>query len=171
MITHRAVVMMAGLPGTGKSTLATRLARSLGLLVIDKDLIHSVMMDRGADRAQSAEIAYEISFWLLADFVNRQDKSAIFDSAGRQPFVLGRLQNICAQARTPLKVIHCRATAAERARRLNARTSVSSQLQTNQFADADDLVFYAYLPDNRLIVDTTDGVDFVLHDCLVYLQQ
>ena len=96
MITHRAVVMMAGLPGTGKSTLATRLARSLGLLVIDKDLIHSVMMDRGADRAQSAEIAYEISFWLLADFVNRQDKSAIFDSAGRQPFVLGRLQNICA---------------------------------------------------------------------------
>jgi predicted kinase len=167
---HTSVVMMAGLPGTGKSTLATALAKQLGFVIIDKDRIHSAMIAKGWDKTASAEVAYEVAFWLLDDLVNQQEHAVIFDSAGRQPFIFARLQAICAQHPTPLKVIHCRAATHERSRRLSLRPSIGSQLQTNQFTDAEDYAFYAYLPDQRFIADTTHGVAQVLPACVTYLQ-
>ncbi len=169
-MTNKTVLMMAGLPGTGKSTLAALLAKSTGWLIVDKDLIHSALIANGLDKAQSAGAAYEAVFWLMDDFVHRQDKSAIFDSAGRQKFVFTRLQSICNASGAHVKVIQCRAAASVRDKRLQSRQSVDSQLNSNQFTDEDDVAFYAYLPTSRLIVDTTSGVESVLMKCLAYLE-
>ena len=46
----RTIVAMAGLPGTGKSTLAAAIARALGALILDKDEIRDEMF--GPDRIE-----------------------------------------------------------------------------------------------------------------------
>lgn len=44
MISPPTLVMFAGLPGTGKSTLALALGKSLGWPVIDKDILNAVLL-------------------------------------------------------------------------------------------------------------------------------
>ena len=67
-------------------------------------------------------------------------------------------------------MIHCSAARAERQKRLAGRVASGSQLVDDIFSDEEEARFYQHLPDNRLQVDTTAGVQAVLKACLAYLQ-
>ena len=56
------LVMMAGLPGAGKTTLAYALGRELGWQVIDKDTHKEVLVNQGFDDDRAGKTAYELSF-------------------------------------------------------------------------------------------------------------
>src|SRR5689334_23331178 len=90
------LLMLAGLPGAGKSRLALALARRLGWFVIDKDLLHSALLTQGADPGVVGALAYAAALALVDDAVRRQARSVILDTAGRQPFILERAQEITA---------------------------------------------------------------------------
>src|SRR5712691_8470492 len=53
------LVLMAGLPGTGKSTLARALGHGLGWHVIDKDRHKAVLMKQGLEDERAGKVSYE----------------------------------------------------------------------------------------------------------------
>lgn len=73
------LVLMAGLPGAGKSTLALALGRALGWPVVDKDLFDTVARTAGVTRVSPTELAYDLAFALLGDLLVEQRLSVIFD--------------------------------------------------------------------------------------------
>jgi predicted kinase len=101
------LVLLARLPGTGKTTLAYALARQLGWIVLDKDLFNGVLLDADMDQEQAAPLAYQLLFTLAEDLLVKQCSSVILDSAGRQPFILQRAKEIAKRSRAWLKVIRC----------------------------------------------------------------
>lgn len=86
------LVMLAGLPGTGKSTIARLVASQLGWPVLDKDIINTTLLDTGMPQSQAGPLAYEITLTLVEDILIHQKQSLILDTAGRQPFILKRAQ-------------------------------------------------------------------------------
>jgi predicted kinase len=86
--------MLAGLPGTGKTTLAYAIARRLPFIVLDKDLIDSVLLNGALQQDRASPLAYEVLLRLADDLVAVQHRSVILDTAGRQPIVLDRASQI-----------------------------------------------------------------------------
>ena len=71
---------MSGAPGSGKSTVARLLGRSIGGLVIDHDIVRSALLD-GNDVPfdQVAKRAYQLQ-WEVARDVMKQGFNVIIDS-------------------------------------------------------------------------------------------
>jgi predicted kinase len=156
------LVMLAGLPGTGKTALATALSAMLGWVVLDKDLIHSGLLADGLDAARAGPLAYTVTLDLVADIVVRQRQSVILDTAGRQPLVLARSREIAERGAARLVVLRCVAPASVRATRLAGRTPLPSQWATDQATDVDQERWYAHLPGDTLVLDT----QLSLEDCV-----
>src|SRR6478752_7307744 len=98
------LLMLAGLPGTGKSTLATALARRLGWPVIDKDLLNTVLLAADLTQAQAGSLAYELALTLAHALMVQHGQSLMLDTAGRQPVILQRARTIAQEAGGQLKV-------------------------------------------------------------------
>lgn len=78
------IVMMAGLPGTGKSTLARALAAKLHGIVLDKDEIRSALFPAAEIEYSTAQDDFVIGVMLqTADYLLRKDP-------GRYVFLDGR---------------------------------------------------------------------------------
>ena len=71
---------MAGLPGSGKSTVALGLGQRLDSPVLDKDIILTGLIEGGLDGETSQAAAYRILFGLTRSFVQDQRRSVIIDS-------------------------------------------------------------------------------------------
>jgi len=165
-MTTPTLVMLAGLPGTGKSTLALALAQELGWPIIDKDIINTVTLTMLPARDDAALLAYEVAFCLTLDLVLRQKQSVILDTAGRQPFVLERCIDITQRASATLKVIWCTAPSDLRTARLAGRVPSPSQWPSNQASDDDQTAWYAHLPAGALALSTDATPDDVIRRAL-----
>src|SRR5262249_24911276 len=106
------LIAMAGLPGTGKSTLAARLAEQLGAVVLDKDRRRAALSappvldySEGQDETSMAAIYRAAETILRAD----AERAVILD--GRTFLRPGQLQpviNLAASLGQELRVIECR---------------------------------------------------------------
>src|SRR5947207_8457854 len=105
------LVLMAGLPGAGKTTLAAALGRTLQWPVLDKDWLKSSLLnqDLGTSMEITGTIAYELLFAMAEDLLVRQLLSIILDTPARYPFILNRANKLAQEAGAQLKVVLCRA--------------------------------------------------------------
>src|SRR5579859_6966621 len=60
------LIMMAGLPGTGKSTLAEALAEALPATVLNKDRIRAALFDSVDYSSEQDDVCLEIMFLIAA---------------------------------------------------------------------------------------------------------
>ena len=164
------VVLMAGLPGTGKSKLAYELSKMLDWVVMDKDLIHSAMIEKGIKKNDSGAAAYEVAFWLVKDLLKRQKKSVILDTAGRQPFILERMKNITSQEQAKLKIIRCVASKDVRVKRLSERSPLASQWALDNATETEQEVWYEHLPAETLVIQTDGSFESYFDEVLRYLK-
>jgi len=156
---HPTLLMLAGLPGTGKSTLAAELARRLGWPVIDKDLLNTVLLQAALTQAQAGRLAYELALTLAHALVVQQKRSLILDTAGRQPFIAERARMIAQEAGGQLKVVRCIAPFAVRQARLRARQAGPSQWTHDQTTLDQETAWYAHLPADTLIVSSDQPLE------------
>lgn len=166
---RRTLVLMAGLPGTGKTTLAYALANELHWPVLDKDLLNGVLLDGGLAQPQAAPLAYDMLFVLGQDLLIQQQQSVILDSAGRLPFILERGSSIAQLAAARLKIVRCVAPQAIRAERLANRIAKPSQWVVDQATDEDQEQWYAHLPPETLVIATDRPMVAYIDEVMAYL--
>jgi predicted kinase len=105
------LIAMAGLPGTGKSMLAARLAEALGGVVLSKDVVRAGLFPAGVidySREQddfAMKVVYNAAERMLRDTPNR---TVILD--GRtysKAYQIGDVVELAMVLRQPLRVIEC----------------------------------------------------------------
>jgi len=162
--------MLAGLPGTGKSTLAAALAGVLSWPVLDKDVLNTVLLAAQLEQAQAGPLAYELVLALAHALVVRHRQSIILDTAGRQPVLLARSRAIAQDASGQLKVLRCVAPAAVRQARLQQRTAGPSQWTRDQTTPDQEATWYSHLPEDTLIVASDQPIAELLPVILSFVQ-
>jgi predicted kinase/ribosomal protein S18 acetylase RimI-like enzyme len=164
------IVMLAGLPGTGKTTLAYALARALGLIVLDKDLVNTALISAAINQSIAGPLSYDVLLDLAEDMVAVQRHSVILDTAGRQPIILDRALQITTKASAMLRVIRLAAPREVRLRRMAAREPLPSQWSEDETTDIDEAQWYAHLPPDSLTIFSTRPVEELLPGAVKFLQ-
>jgi predicted kinase len=171
------LVLMAGLPGSGKTTLAQALGKALKWPILDKDWLkhslftHLTNRDLEIDQGKKGEITYELLFDLTEDILVRQKMSVILDTSAHHLFILERAIQIVHIADGKLKIILCIAQSNLRKDRLYSRPE-RYDFSTNAFETItieNDLEHFKHLPEDILIVETKDLLQTYLPRAVHYL--
>lgn len=168
MTTQQFLLQMAGMPGSGKSSLARLIGRSTRAVVIDKDVLKTAALEAGAEEALAAGTAYDV-FFALADHLLGQGWSVVLDSPSFWETIPERGGKIAASRHVPYFFIECVCEDRdELARRLRDRDRVASQ-PGEEILDSPPLTIRP--PEPHLRVDTTQDVEHCLSLALDYLGQ
>jgi predicted kinase len=101
------LIVVSGIPGTGKSLLAERAGQALGIAVLSKDVVEATLWRSGIRREQrSGWIAYDL-LSALAEAVLRSGTSVIIDSVAGPESVRRQWQEIAEGAGAAFRVVEC----------------------------------------------------------------
>jgi broad-specificity NMP kinase len=166
------LVLMAGLPGAGKSTLACALSRELQWHIIDKDRYKQELVDKGWNDEIAGRVAYDRSFEKVRHVLLEQHASVILDSGAFYHYTLDNATGIvCSIANAQLKAILCVVDRDLRNERLRKRLWPPV---TNNTADpatiADYLQCFKHLPSNKLTLYTNKPLEECIAVAREYLR-
>ena len=121
------LLQMAGTSGTGKSTLAQKIAQQTAAVVIDYDVIKSAALEAGTSWDMSGRVGYRASR-AIASSLLEQGISVILDSPCRFEFIVNGGLALAAQYHIPYAFIECLLTDEdELRRRIQSRKPQRSQ--------------------------------------------
>lgn len=163
------LVLMAGLPGAGKTTLALALGKELGWPVLDKDTVKTALLEMEAPESLAGPASYVLPLALCRDFMGQQRLSVVFDSPAAYPTVVTQAQQIAEEAGGRLKIIYCQAERALRNQRLAQRTRRLSQMEHDPATDAESELRFTHLPPERLALSMGRPLSELTADALAYL--
>lgn len=184
---RRFLLQMAGRAGAGKSTVARRIAKHTGAIVVDLDVLKSTALDVGVEWNVAGSLAYR-TCWAVAEELLDQGLSVICDSPCRFPNIVEQTMAIAERQHVPYRFIECvTEDLDELSRRLTTRSRRRSQLvdatthsddaphdsELTQRIRAGDRSLWAtvYPPIPWLQLDTTEGVDRSVEKALDYLTE
>jgi len=169
------LVLMAGLPGAGKNTLALALGRALGWPVVDKDIFDAVARTAGVTQVSPVALAYDLAFALLKDRLVEQRLSVILDCPAVLPDLVERGAQLAQQAGARFGIIRCYASQAVRNERM-ARTMPPSSRAWRHPARrrpsdvaGDGQEHFGQLPADTVQVDTTRPQVALIAEVLAHL--
>lgn len=99
------LIAMAGLPGSGKSTVADEIGRSLGVAVISVDPIESAILSAGIDADQPTGLAAYLVAEKLAESILRSGQSVIVDAVNAVDAAREQWVGLASRRSTQLKFI------------------------------------------------------------------
>jgi predicted kinase len=169
--------MMAGLPGTGKSTLARSLAQRLPAAVLDKDTIRAALFPPAHieySRAQD-DFCQEIMLQTAAYLLGR-NSSAYILLDGRtfsRRYQRERVLQFCTQLRTPLAILECVCSEKTALARLERATLEGVHPASNRTPHLYHQIRKEWEPIDqpKLVVDTIASPDSCADRAVQYLAQ
>ncbi len=126
MTAPKMLILMAGMPGSGKSTVARELGHHLGFPVIDKDVILSALLATGVPETIAQSAAYNMMLD-LGESLLQQGMSVVLDSPASLPETVSVAKGVCRGASAKLVVVLCSSEQGVRNERVASRTSLPSQ--------------------------------------------
>ena len=159
------IVIMAGLPGTGKSTLSRALAQRIGGTVLDKDIIRAALFPPGRIEYSAAQDDFCQSLMLqAAAYMLAQDPNVLIFFDGRTFSQRYQIQAVIAAAQeldTPFHIIECTCSEETARRRLEHDQSLGQHPAANRSFDLYLRLRTAFypIPDPKLVVDTDRPID------------
>jgi predicted kinase len=171
------VVIMAGLPGTGKSTVARALAQRLPAAVLDKDVIRAALFtpERVEYSRVQDDFCQEIMLQAAAYLLGRNLSSYILLD-GRtfsRRYQRERVLDFCLQLRTRWAMLECVCSEPTALARLEKAATEQTHPATNRTADLYHQIRKAWQPiDNpKLVIDTEASLDSCVEHATRYLAQ
>ncbi len=163
------LVLMAGLPGAGKSTLARALSNDLQWYVVDKDRYRKEFLQQGFDEDKASYNAYEVAFAIVRYRLAEQRESVILDCVGIHAFILKNVMNIARSVENvQLKVILCVVDRELRKERLSKRPPQRVVINDDLEPNADYVKIYK-LPEDARVLPTDKPLEECLADAKGYL--
>ena len=100
------LVVLSGLPGSGKTVVAEGLARALSVAILSIDSIEAAMGRAGLAKTETGVAAYEVAR-ALADENLRLRHTVIIDAVNPVEAPRAAWRNLAAKHRVSLKIIEC----------------------------------------------------------------
>lgn len=171
------LVVLAGMPGVGKSTLARALAKHLGAIVLDKDQIRDgVFPTAEVDYSDPQNALATDVVYLVAAYILERDPGKLIVLDGK-PYSreAQRLQarSLAHQTGSRFRLIHCVAPDEVVRRRLEQAAARDPQTLKADRTFAKYLrIKEAFEPisTGHLVVDTTADIDHQVEACSRYLR-
>ena len=175
-VDHLTLVLMAGLPGTGKSTLSLAVGRALGWPVVDKDIFDGLLRTAGISGETAVSLAYTLMFALARDLLSEQRLPVILDCPAAYPARVEEAVELARSAGARLKVILCLADRDTRNERM-ARSVPRSAREWRHPArrrpsdvEGDGREQFQYLPADAFLARTTRPQAELVADVVAYLR-
>lgn len=167
------VILFAGLPGTGKSYLAERLAETIDAVVLNRDAIRDASFPkRDLDYSEEQnEVASQVTYMVARYILERhRGRTVILDG---RPFSkqaqIAEVQNFARSVQHELRVVYCWAPDGVVKQRLE------QDAQRMQIADRTMEKYYRIrgsfepLIVDHLVLDTTEPVEHLVQTVLEYI--
>lgn len=152
------LLLIAGLPGSGKTTLATALGRTVMWPVLDKDTIKTCLLRAGAEESLAGPASYDLLLDLAQDLLD-QGHSVILDASAKYRSVLDRCIQLANAHNGSFRAVLCWVSLEEQGRRLLQRTPRLSQWSSlSDTRPGDDTGWDEMFPDDALVLDTSASV-------------
>jgi predicted kinase len=166
------LIVVSGLPGSGKSTVADGLSRSLAIPVFSVDPIEAAMWRNGIAKSQTGIAAYEVAA-ALADEHLRLGHSVIIDAVNPIEAPRAGWRTLAAKHKAGMKIIECVcANEAIHRQRIEARRrNIDGMPEVTWSRVLERRAEYQPWTDPRLTLDTSDGApEKLLAEALDYLR-
>jgi predicted kinase len=105
-MTSPTLIVLSGLPGSGKSTVAEGLSRTLSIPLFSIDPIEAAMWRGGLSKDQTGIAAYDVAI-ALADEHLRLGHSVIIDAVNPIEAPRAAWRSLAAKHRAEMKIIEC----------------------------------------------------------------
>jgi predicted kinase len=172
-MTSQKLLVLSGLPGSGKSTVAESLSRHLSLPVFSVDPIEAAMWRGGLPRGQTGIAAYEVAIALAGEHL-RLGHSVIVDAVNPVEAPRAAWWNLAARHRAELKIIECVCMdEAVHRRRVEARIrNIEGMGELTWARVLERRAEYEPWKDDRLVLDTSLlPVERLLAEAIGYVTQ
>ena len=167
------MVAMAGLPGTGKSTLARALARSAGGVVLDKDVIRSVLFAPEHVEYSNEQDDFCQSLMLeTAEYLIQRHPGLRIFLDGRTFSRRYQLDNVIAAAErlhTPWRIIVCTCSDETARRRLADSAGVHPARNRSYELYLRLQPQFEQVPEPKLVIDTDTPLEQCVRSARAYL--
>jgi adenylylsulfate kinase len=171
------IVILAGLPGTGKSTLARAVAKRVGGAVLDKDVIRAALFEPGrVEYSQRQddfvqEIMLQTAAWLLA-----KDPKLVVLLDGRtfsRRYQRERAIGYSTEIGTEWRMIECVCTEETAVRRLAEDVARAIHPAANRTPELYYEVRKAWetIEEPRLVIDTDAELESCMGQALAFLER
>ncbi|HUI58733.1 MAG TPA: AAA family ATPase [Steroidobacteraceae bacterium] len=170
------LIIVTGLPGTGKSTLARTLARHFHLPLLAKDSIKEPLMQALAAHVvpsrQLSDAAFAVVFSCLREVLTG-GRGALLEGNFRSGEHESAIQAALPEPSMAIAQVLCRVPESQRQSRLTLRHSDASRHSGHRHADEAERPpvcdSFLNLPGKRLVLDTGAAVESVEHVLLTEL--
>jgi predicted kinase len=170
------LVIMAGLPGCGKSTIARQLARLLPALILDKDAVRAGLFPPQEVEYSTRQDDFVVGVMLqVARFYFHKDPERTLILDGR-PYIrryqVDMVTGFAARIGQPVRLIACTCTEDVARQRLERAAKSGSHVAANR-----DFTLYQRLKEAQepfeyphRIVDTGRDINTCVRECLSFIQ-
>lgn len=100
------IILVAGLPATGKSTIARALAKELDAVILRTDVVRKELLDTPTYSREEKELVYRVTF-LIAEYLTRARVNVILDATFYRRELRHRAYAIARRTESKLLVVEC----------------------------------------------------------------
>jgi predicted kinase len=160
---------VTGLPATGKSTIARKLAKKLRGTVLSTDKIRKRIISRPTYTREEKELVYRVMF-LTAEYLLRSGATVVLDGTFYLRRLRKRVYSLAAKTRSRLVIVECTCPEEVIRRRMERRAGRTT------LSDADYEVYkkikqlYEPIQRGRITVDTSRPLRHTLAEVLSRIQ-
>ena len=164
------LVLVCGLPATGKSTVSRNIARKLKAAVLSTDIIRKQLFRRPTYSSEEKRLIYKAMF-LVAEYLLRSDRNVVLDGTFYRHSLRGQVYNVTKRTGAKLAIVECRASNNNIKRRMGRRAK-----RKNAPSDADYEIYKKIKTDfepikrKHLVLDTSKSKQRNLEEIFSYLK-
>jgi hypothetical protein len=165
------LLLVCGLPGTGKSTIARRLSKKYLAPILRTDEIRKEIIERPTYTEEEKRLVYKVTF-LVAKYLLESGRNVILDGTFYKRALRHQVYDLARRTRARLEIIECTAPNYVIKRRMERRRRRKYEL-----SDADYDVYlkiksqFEPIEREHLSVDTSRPMVECLKDILKYLEK